>query len=43
MTAFVIRLIPPRPTFALDMTDAEREMMGRHAAHGSRLSTPGRW
>jgi uncharacterized protein YciI len=33
MSTFVIRLIAPRPTFALDMTDEERTVMGRHAAH----------
>jgi uncharacterized protein YciI len=33
MSTFVIRLIAPRPTFALDMTDEERAIMGRHAAH----------
>ena len=33
MTTFVFRLIAPRPTFAQDMTDEEREVMGRHAAH----------
>ena len=33
MPTFVLRLISPRPTFALDMTDAEREIMGRHAAY----------
>jgi uncharacterized protein len=33
MSTFVLRLIAPRPTFAVDMTDAEREIMGRHAAH----------
>ncbi|MET0663539.1 MAG: hypothetical protein ABWZ42_10450 [Ilumatobacteraceae bacterium] len=33
MTTFVFRLIPPRPTFALDMTDVEREIMGQHAAY----------
>ncbi len=33
MSTFAFRLIAPRPTFALDMTDAEREIMGRHAAH----------
>jgi uncharacterized protein len=33
MTTFVIRLKAPRPTFALDMTGEEREIMGRHAAH----------
>jgi uncharacterized protein len=30
---FVFRLQAPRPTFALDMTDAEREIMGHHAAY----------
>ena len=30
---FVYKLIPPRPTFALDMSDEEREIMGRHAAY----------
>jgi uncharacterized protein len=33
MTTFVFRLKGPRPTFALDMTDEERELMGHHAAH----------
>ena len=33
MSTFVFRLIAPRPTFALDMTDEERSIMGRHAAH----------
>jgi uncharacterized protein YciI len=33
MTTFVFRLKAPRPNFALDMTDNEREIMGRHAAH----------
>ena len=33
MTTFVFRLQSPRPTFALDMTDEEREIMGRHAAY----------
>jgi uncharacterized protein YciI len=31
--AFVLRLIAPRPDFAHTMTDAEREIMNRHAAH----------
>jgi uncharacterized protein YciI len=31
MSTFVFRLKAPRPTFALDMTDEEREIMGRHA------------
>jgi uncharacterized protein len=33
MTTFVFRLNAPRSTFALDMSDEEREIMGRHAAH----------
>ena len=33
MSTFVCRLLAPRPTFALDMTDEEREIMGRHAAY----------
>jgi uncharacterized protein YciI len=33
MSTFVIRLISPRPTFALDMSDEERAVMERHAAH----------
>jgi uncharacterized protein len=33
MPAFVLRLKAPRPAFAQTLTDAEREIMGRHAAH----------
>ena len=33
MATFVLRLKAPRPTFAQDMSDEEREIMGRHAAH----------
>jgi uncharacterized protein len=33
MPTFVLRLIAPRPNFAQTITDAEREIMGRHAAH----------
>jgi uncharacterized protein YciI len=33
MPTFIFRLKAPRPTFALDMTDEEREVMGRHAAY----------
>jgi uncharacterized protein YciI len=33
VTTFVFRLKAPRPTFALDMSDEEREMMRKHAAH----------
>jgi len=33
MPTFVLRLIAPRRNFAQTMTDAEREIMNRHAAH----------
>lgn len=41
MSTFVFRLHAPRPTFALDMTDEEREIMGRHAAHWQPLIDAG--
>jgi len=33
MPTFVLRLIAPRPNFAQTMTDSERAIMNRHAAH----------
>jgi uncharacterized protein len=42
MSTFVFRLEASRPTFALDMTDAEREIMGRHAAYWEPLVASGR-
>ena len=42
MSTFVFRLIAPRPTFALDMTDEERSIMGRHAAHWQPFVDSGR-
>ena len=33
MSTFVFRLKAPRPNFAFDMTDEEREIMGQHAAY----------
>ena len=33
MSTFVFRLLSPRPTFAMDMTDDEREIMGGHMTH----------
>jgi uncharacterized protein len=33
VTTFVFRLHAPRPAFALDMSDEEREIMRRHAAY----------
>jgi|ERR1043166_7426345 len=41
MSTFVFRLIAPRPNFALDMSDEEREVMGRHAAYWQPLVESG--
>jgi uncharacterized protein YciI len=41
-THYVYRLIPPRPTFHQDMTDAEREIMGRHAEYLAGLAQTGK-
>jgi uncharacterized protein len=41
MSTFVFRLQGARPTFALDMTEQEREIMGRHAAHWQRFIESG--
>jgi uncharacterized protein YciI len=38
---FVFRLKPPRPSFALDITDEERAVMDRHAAHWQPLIESG--
>jgi uncharacterized protein YciI len=42
MSTFVFRLQAPRPNFALDMTDEEREIMARHAAHWQPFIDSGR-
>ena len=41
MSTFIVRLEPPRPSFATDMTGAEQEVMGRHAAHWQRYIDSG--
>jgi len=41
VSTFVFRLQAPRPTFALDITDDERDVMGRHAAHWQPLIDSG--
>ncbi len=41
-THYVVRLIPPRATFPGDMTDAERELMGAHAAYYAQLAETGK-
>ena len=39
---FVYKLVPPRPTFAADMTEAEQAIMGEHAAYWTNLFEDGR-
>ena len=38
MKYFFCKLTPPRPTFAADMTDAERQLMRQHVAYWSDLA-----
>jgi len=38
---FVFKLIPPRPTFAEDMTEQERKVMQEHVARWKDLSDRG--
>ena len=42
MGTFVFRLRAPRPTFALDMSEGEREIMSRHAAYWQPMIDAGR-
>jgi hypothetical protein len=39
---FLCRLNPPRPSFAADMTDEERALMGEHVAYWLGLLGEGR-
>ena len=41
MKYFFCKLTPPRPTFMVDMTDAERQLMGQHVAYWSVLAANG--
>ena len=41
MGYFVYKLIPPRPTFAVDMTSAERAIMREHGAYWADLARKG--
>jgi uncharacterized protein len=38
---FLIKLIPPRPSFALDMSEEERELMQQHIAYWTALAEKG--
>ncbi len=41
MKYFLCRLIPPRPTFPQDMTDAEAKVMSEHVAYWTELADKG--
>ena len=41
MPYFLCKLILPRPTFAEDMTEAERRLMGEHVAYWKSLADRG--
>jgi uncharacterized protein YciI len=41
-THWVFRLIPPRPTFDQDITEAEGEIMARHATYWAQIAESGR-
>ncbi|WP_410812883.1 YciI family protein [Micromonospora sp. 067-2] len=38
---FALKLVPPRPSFASDMTDAERAIMTQHVTYWRRLLDQG--
>jgi uncharacterized protein YciI len=38
---FLIKLIPPRPSFAQDMTNEEKQLMQRHVAYWTGLAETG--
>jgi len=38
---FLIKLIPPRPSFPLDMTKEERQLMQEHVAYWTKLAESG--
>ena len=42
MPGFVFRLIPPRPSFAFDMSDDERDVMTAHVAYWGTLAREGK-
>jgi uncharacterized protein len=41
MKCFFCKLTPPRPTFMVDMTDVERQLMRQHVAYWSDLAAKG--
>ena len=41
MPHFLLRLVPPRPSFPFDMSEAEQTVMARHAAYWDDLTERG--
>ena len=41
MPFYFCRLLPPRPSFAHDMNEAERALMGEHSAYLQKLAEKG--
>lgn len=41
MKHICFKLLPPRPTFVMDMTEAERALMGEHVAYWNGLMDAG--
>src|SRR5207245_6870894 len=41
MMRFLFRLISPRPTFPIDMTESERKVMGEHVTYWTALRDKG--
>ena len=42
MPLFLCRLLPPRPSFSIDMTDDEQALMGEHVVYWRGLLDAGR-
>jgi uncharacterized protein len=42
MKYFFIKLIPPRPTFPMDMTEAERAIMQEHSIYWAKIMKEGK-
>jgi hypothetical protein len=42
MPHFFCKLIPPRPTFPLDMNDDEKALMGKHAEYWAQMCRDGK-
>jgi uncharacterized protein YciI len=41
MNYYLYKLVPPRPTFSVDMTDAESTIMGDHVGYWTTLAADG--